>query len=100
MDRTARIVIPADDPPMLQNSPHLERLKPYGEVILYRTRPGTDTEAIERCRDALCLINSRAAVKWPARLLERLPKLKMISLCRIGTDSVDLPAARKLGIVV
>ncbi len=94
------IVVPGDDPVQIQGSPHLERLKPYGDVILYNTRPQTPEEKIARARDADVMINSRGAVKWPAEVLRELPKLKMITVCGIGTDSIDLPAARERGIVV
>ena len=50
--------------------------------------------------NAVCLINSRGAVKWPGDVLRRLPRLKMITVCGIGTDAIDLEAARELGIVV
>src|SRR5271166_3921913 len=94
------IVIPGDDPPQLQGSPHLERLKSHGEVILHVDRPETDEEKVRRARNAVCLINSRGAVKWPGEVLRRLPRLKMISGCGIGTDAIDLETARELGIVV
>src|SRR5262249_55756824 len=86
--------------PQLQNSPHLERLRLYGEVILHTSRPTSDAEKVERCRDAVCLINSRSAVHWPGRVLERLVALRMITVCGIGTDAIDLEAARRLGLVV
>src|SRR5262245_55040267 len=44
--------------------------------------------------------SSRGAVKWPAEMLRQLPKLKMITTCGIGTDSIDLETAREMGIVV
>lgn len=37
---------------------------------------------------------------YDAALLERLPRLRCISRCGAGTDSVDLQAARRLGIAV
>ena len=37
---------------------------------------------------------------YDAQLLEQLPKLKCISRCGAGTDSVDLEAARKRGVAV
>jgi D-3-phosphoglycerate dehydrogenase len=92
--------IPADDPPQLQGSPHLERLRPYGEVILHADRPVTIEEKVRRARDAVCLINSRSVVTWPGEVLEHLPRLKMIAVCGIGTDAIDLEAARELGIAV
>ncbi len=43
MNASERVVIvaPGDDPEQIQNSPHLDRLKPYGEVIVHRDRPRT-----------------------------------------------------------
>jgi D-3-phosphoglycerate dehydrogenase len=94
------IVIPGDDPPQLQGSPHLERLRVYGRVILYTDRPPTPEEKVRRAQDADCLINSRGAVKWPGADLRQLPRLHMVTACGIGTDAIDLDAARELGIVV
>jgi D-3-phosphoglycerate dehydrogenase len=94
------IVIPGDDPPQLQGSPHLERLEAHGRVVLYTDRPPTPDEKVRRAGEADCLINSRGAVKWTGADLRRLPRLKMISTCGIGTDSIDLDAARDLGIAV
>jgi D-3-phosphoglycerate dehydrogenase len=94
------IVIPGDDPPQLQGSPHLERLKSHGEVVLHVDRPATVEEQVRRAGNAVCLINSRGAVKWPGEVLRKLPRLKMITVCGIGTDAIDLGVARELGIVV
>jgi len=91
---------PGDDPPQIQGSPQLDRLKPYGEVIVHADRPKTLEEKMTRVRDAVCLMNTRGAVKWPAEALRALPKLRMATVCGIGTDAFDLAAARELGIVV
>ena len=95
-----KIVVPGDAPPQIQGSPHLERLKPYGDVVLYTDRPETAEEKILRAEDADILINSRGMVKWTADVLKCLPKLKLISLCSIGTDMIALDATKKRGIVV
>ncbi|HEV3025608.1 MAG TPA: NAD(P)-dependent oxidoreductase [Pirellulales bacterium] len=94
------IVIPADDPPQLQGSPHLERLRAYGEVALYADRPETVAEQVRRARDAVCLINSRSTLKWPGEALRECAKLRMISICGIGTDAIDLAHCRERGIDV
>jgi D-3-phosphoglycerate dehydrogenase len=94
------IVIPGDDPPQLQGSSHLERLKQHGEVILHADRPATAEDKVRRAGRAVCLINSRSAVKWTGDVLRRLPRLKMITTCGIGTDAIDVEAARELGITV
>jgi lactate dehydrogenase-like 2-hydroxyacid dehydrogenase len=93
-------VIPGDDPPQLQGSPHLERLRAYGEIRLFTDRPLSTEEEIRRCQDAVCLINSRGSVKWPGYVLRQLPHLRMITVCGIGTDAIDLATAKELGIVV
>lgn len=95
-----KIVVPGDLPPQIQGSPHLERLKPYGDVVLYTDRPETPEEKIHRAEDADILINSRGIVKWPAEILRQLPKLKLISLCSIGTDMIALDEAKQQGITV
>ena len=94
------IVVPGDSPPQIQGSPHLERLEPYGNVVLYTDRPETPEEKIRRAENADILINSRGIVKWPAEILCQLPKLKLISLCSIGTDMIGLDEAKKRGITV
>jgi D-3-phosphoglycerate dehydrogenase len=94
------IVIPGDDPPQIQGSPELDRLRARGEVVLYTDRPRTLAEQIARARDAVCLVNTRGAVKWSAEALRALPRLRMATVCGIGTDAFDLATARELGIVV
>src|ERR1051326_3803562 len=94
------IVVPGDDPPQIQGSPHLERLKPYGEVTVYTDRPSSLEEQLARTREADVIINSRGMVRWPGEALRALPKLKLISTCSIGTDNIDLVTARERGVVI
>ncbi len=94
------IVAPGDDPPQIQGSAQLERLKPYGEVVVHTDRPRTLEERIARAKDAVCLMNTRSAVKWPAEALRALPRLRMATVCGIGTDAFDLAVARELGISI
>ena len=100
MNTPIRIAIPGDDPPQLQGSPHLDRLRTRGDVSLHTDRPADDAEKLRRVGDATCLINSRSAVKWPGHLLRQLPSLRMITVCGIGTDSIDCATAKELGIIV
>ena len=94
------IVIPGDDPAQLSGSRHLTRLEERGEVVLFQDRPTSDEEKMRRAVNADILINSRGSVKWPAQLLEQLPQLRFLTVCGVGTDSVDLEAARQQGVVV
>ncbi|MBM3944951.1 MAG: glycerate dehydrogenase [SAR202 cluster bacterium] len=93
-------VIPGDSPVQIQGSPHLERLKPYGEVVMYTDRPASEEEKLRRVKDADVILNTRGAVKWPRESLAKLPGLRLIATCSIGTDMIDLDAARELGVTV
>ncbi len=95
-----RIVVPGDNPPQIQGSPHLERLEPYGDVTLYTDRPESFEEQIDRTKDADIIMNTRGIVTWYAEALKQVPKLRMIATCSIGTDMLDLDAARELGVVI
>ena len=94
------IVVPGDYPPQCQGSPQVERLEPYGDVKLFDDLPQDMAQQIDRVKDATVIINSRSIVKWPAETLAQLPNLRMIGLCSIGTDAVDLEQATTNGVVV
>jgi D-3-phosphoglycerate dehydrogenase len=99
LEKRFTFVVPGDDPVQIQGSPHLDRLKRFGEVIVYRDRP-TNAQKLERASEADVIINSRGAVTWPGDVLRSLPKLRLISVCAIGTDSIDLEAASQMGVAV
>ena len=46
------------------------------------------------------ILNTRGSTKWMMEAIKLLPDLKMISTCSIGTDMIDLIAAKELGITV
>ncbi len=94
------IVIPGDDPVQIAGSPQLDRLRQYGRVILYNSRPADHAEQVRRAVEADCLINSRSSVKWPSEVLQQLPRLKMITVCGIGTDSFDLSTVQQMGMTL
>jgi D-3-phosphoglycerate dehydrogenase len=94
------VVVPGDDPFMIADSAHLERLRGLANVEVHRDAPRDVDEQIRRVEGADIALNSRGHVKWPEELLERVPRLRMITTCSIGVDSIDLEAAAKRGIVV
>jgi len=95
-----KIVVPGDDPVQIAGSPHLGKLAPYGEVVLYDSRPENTEEKVERARDAEVIMNTRGAVTWGGAEFEQLPQLRVITTCSIGTDMIDLQAARDHQVVV
>ncbi len=66
------------------------------ELILAQVQE--EKEVIRVCKDADGLINQYALLT--RRVLENLPKCKVISRYGVGVDSVDLKAATDLGIIV
>ncbi|MDP6403126.1 MAG: NAD(P)-dependent oxidoreductase [SAR202 cluster bacterium] len=99
-EKPARFVVPGDMPVQIQGSAHLDRLEPYGEVMLYADRPASPEEKIARVKGAEVILNTRGAVTWPGEALRELPDLRMITTCAIGTDNIDLVTASEMGIVV
>ena len=100
LEKKARIVVPGDDPVQIAGSPELDRLKPYGTVELYTDRPESSAEKVRRALEADIVINTRGVVSWGEEEFSQLPNLKMITTCSIGTDSLDLEAARARGIII
>jgi len=100
MSSRPTIVIPADSPPMVSQSPQLKLLQEFADVILHTDRPAEDAEKVRRLQNADILLNSRGSLKIPRAVIEQLPRLKMIAVCGIGYDAIDLAAATEQNIVV
>ncbi|MEZ6131535.1 MAG: NAD(P)-dependent oxidoreductase [Planctomycetaceae bacterium] len=100
MHKRPVVVIPGDDPPLVGRSQCLDQLRELADVRLYSDRPANDAEMLKRLKPADVLLNSRSAVKVSGEVLHQLPKLKMIAVCGIGYDSIDIEAASRRGIVV
>ena len=100
MGKSVKVVIPGDDPAQIADSPALERLAPWGEVVVHRDRPASADDKIALARDAEEILNSRSAITWREAEFAQLPKLGLIATCTVGTDAIDLEAARERGIVL
>ena len=94
------IVIPGDHPLQIKGSPHLQRLKKYGQITLFDSLPKNIENQIQRVQNADIILNTRASIKWNSDSIQKLPKLKMISTCGVGLDNIDLEAAKKSNILV
>ena len=68
----------------------------YGKLTVYDVTDPEDT--LERCKDADIVITNKTVLN--KEIMSSLPKLKFITFLATGTNSVDLPAAAELGIVV
>jgi D-3-phosphoglycerate dehydrogenase len=75
------------------------RLEPYNAKVFTNTVKGTGQLSV-RLRDAEVLVLIRERTHFPRALLEKLPRLKLISQTgRVGTH-IDVEACTRLGIAV
>jgi len=58
----------------------------------------TPDEIIERLRDATIAISNKATLS--AKILEQLPRLKMVAIAATGTNNIDVEKCHALGITV
>jgi glycerate dehydrogenase len=71
-------------------------LKQLGELTVYdRTAP---QDVLERARGAQVILTNKVLIT--AELMDQLPELRYIGVLATGYNVVDIPAARKHGIVV
>lgn len=94
------VAIPGDAPAQIADSPALERLEGRAQLRIFRDAPAGAEDKLERVKGAQVILNSRGSVTWREDDLAKLPDLQLIATCSVGTDSIDLEAARKRGIVV
>jgi phosphoglycerate dehydrogenase-like enzyme len=99
-----RIAIPDDSPPVLASSAAWRELEGQAEgratLDYYDTLPGSEERLAERIAPADAVLNIRSSSKFTGRVMERAPRLRLISVWGTGTDHVDLAASRQRNIVV
>src|ERR1700722_16749363 len=95
-----RIAIPDDAPPVLAPSAAWRELADRAELDYHDTLPGSEERLAERIAPADAVLNIRSSSKFTERVMERAPRLRLISVWGTGTDHVDLAAARSRNIVV
>jgi len=94
------ISVPDDEPPVLAGTHVEEHLRRIGEVRIWDDRPSDADALVERIRDSDVVVNIRSTCVFTSEVLERCPKLKIVSIYGIGVDNVDLDAASRLGIAI
>jgi D-3-phosphoglycerate dehydrogenase len=95
------IVVPDDFPTVFEGSEAQIRARTLGAVRVCST-PGANepAELAARIGAAHAVVNIRAYAHFTEAVFEACPNLKLISIWGVGTDNVDLAAAKKHGVTV
>jgi phosphoglycerate dehydrogenase-like enzyme len=84
----------------LEAAPWRTALPPGTDLVVFNDHVADEDELVERLADfdIVCVMRERTA--FPARVLERLPRLRLIASTGYHNASIDLDAARRRGILV
>ena len=94
-----KIVIPDDYPDAFRQLACYERLREH-EVVIYRDTELDPVKFAERLADADAVVLTQQRSLFPAAVIERLPRLKLISLTGKNARHVDIEACTRQGIAV
>jgi D-3-phosphoglycerate dehydrogenase len=80
--------------------PDLSVLRSFGEVVVHSTRSADREDFLARIEPATALIYLRRPSALDEEAFSRAPSLRVVSFPGVGTDSIDLDAARRHGVTV
>ena len=95
-----RIVIPDDYQKVIRSLDCFARLAGHEVTVLHDVQPASLEQLAERFADAEALVLTRERTRIDAALLDRLPKLRLISQTGKVSSHLDLDACTARGIVV
>lgn len=94
------IVIPDDYQNVISTLDCFARLGNHKVTVLHQLQPATEDQLVERFADADALVLTRERTRIDAALLDRLPKLKLISQTGKVSSHLNLAACTARGVVV
>ncbi|MBT3350482.1 MAG: D-2-hydroxyacid dehydrogenase family protein [Nitrospinaceae bacterium] len=96
-----KIVLPDDYSELFSGTGDLERLNTLGKVAHHTDRPASGDEMAERLADAEIILTTRFSTDFKGTdLLDRMPRLKMISIMGTRPRMVDMKRANAKNAVV
>lgn len=95
------VVVPDDINGTYAASPSLARLRDMARVELHASRATNEDELIARVCNADVILTFRPAfTRFPRRVIEACPNLRLICVSGTGVEDVDATAARERGVAV
>jgi phosphoglycerate dehydrogenase-like enzyme len=95
------IVVPDDFPAVFEGSEAHGRAAQLGVVQVCSERGADDaTELARRIGNAKVAVNIRAYAHFTDAVFAACPNLKLVSIWGVGTDNIDLEAAKRRGVTV
>ncbi len=77
-----------------------EPVRSQAQVTVFNKPWASEDDLVDKLREFNIIMLLRERTAFPARVLERLPNLKLIAMTGARTSSLDLEACAKLGILV
>jgi phosphoglycerate dehydrogenase-like enzyme len=99
--RDVLLVVPDDFPAVFEGSDAHEKAQALGAVQICSERGADDTaELSRRIGGATVAVNIRAYASFTDAVFAACPNLKLVSIWGVGTDNIDLEAAKRRGVTV
>ncbi len=83
-----------------EDDPSLTPLRELGDVTVYSTPSGSPAEVFRRVADANYLLYLRRPAPINDAFLAAAPALRAVAFPGVGTDHIDLAAAKRRGVAV
>ena len=100
-DNKALIVVPDDFTTVFEGSAAHDEARALGTVRVFSERGAEDSaELARRIGNAQVAVNIRAYAHFTDAVFAACPNLKMVSIWGVGTDNIDLEAAKRRGVTV
>jgi D-3-phosphoglycerate dehydrogenase len=95
------VVVPDDIGGSFRSAPNIERIKRIAAIAFHEQRAASEAELIERIRGADIILSFRPAfTRFPKRVLDGAPNLRMICISGTGVEDVAVSeaTARKIAV--
>lgn len=95
-----RVVLLEDYLDYARQLPCVQQLAKRVDLQIYTTKAASETETVERTREAQIVVTIRDRVRYTPSLLGHLGHLQLLSVCGARLTHIDLDAATRHGVLI